>query len=690
MKKTVLTVAMAAGLLISSRSNGQSLVGITDANSVFTMASVSTPSMIGGPYAVSGVASGQTLVAVDTRPGTGELYALGYDSVAIMAQLYKITNVGTVYTATAIGSATSGINLGATNNAAFDFISTIDNQIRIVGRNGNNYVMDANTGLVLSTGGSPMSFAIGDIYVSAGSALAATAYTNSFYGADGTQQVGFDATNNVMVKMDAGNFANGFNNTPVSMHSIGIGTGVLLNTASSVGMDAWYDTLAHNNKIYLTASTLLGSTHLYSYDMSSTTGALADVGVLGGGSMKVRDIAFNTLGASTMSMSGHQVTALSLNMRRLITFDAANPRMLRSSKMLSGMSAGQTMVALDYASNGSLYGLGYNSTAQNYQVYVIDTVTGSVTAVNPTPNSLALGTDDGSGNRVHVAFRFIPTLTNRIRVIGNNGSTNAMIDATTGAVVSTDAGLSYVTGDPNFGGTANLTSVAYTGANGVGATQMFGYDANTGYMVMFNETNGTTGYGIGTSGYINTDANLNTILSLLGHSSTYNNVSMDIAYDKGISTNVGFLSSNYLGDSSDLLNYSMFYDMSSMLSGYAKGTAGAPVTVGRIGYGTPVKDAVLRNSTAAPTRVIASNVPNALPVYPNPVVNNTHVLLPTPSIDVVSVKVIDMNGVTTRSYEYPAGTTSMDVDMMRLPAGIYSVRISGKGMENYNLKVVKQ
>jgi hypothetical protein len=219
---------------------------------------------------------------------------------------------------------------------------------------------------------------------------------------------------------------------------------------------------------------------------------------------------------------------------------------------------------------------------------------------------------------------------------------------------------------------------------------MFGYDANTGYMVMFNETNGTTGYGIGTSGYINTDANLNTILSLLGHSSTYNNVSMDIAYDRGTSANVGFLSSNYLGDSSDLLNYSMFYDMSSMLSGYAKGTAGAPVTVGRIGYGTPVKDAVLRNSTMSPTRVIASNVPNALPVYPNPVVNNTHIILPTPSMDVVSVKVIDMNGVTTRSFEYPAGTTSMEVDMMRLPTGIYSVRVAGKGMENYNLKVVKQ
>ncbi len=258
--------------------------------------------------------------------------------------------------------------------------------------------------------------------------------------------------------------------------------------------------------------------------------------------------------------------------------------------------------------------------------------------------------------------------------------------------MSTDATLKYITGDANFGGTANLTSVAYTGYNGHTATQMFGYDANTGSMVMFDMTDGTTGWGDGTSGFINTDVSLNTVLSLLSHTSAYNNAYMDIAYDASTTSNVGFIGSNYNGDSSDMLNYSVFYDMTAMLTGYGKGTAGAPTQVGRVGYGTAVKDIAMRNSSGTgPTAIAAAgNVPNALLVYPNPVVGNTRIALPAPSIGNVSVKVVDMNGNITRSYEYAPGTSVMEVDMNRLPAGIYSVRVYGTGLDNYNLKVVKQ
>ncbi len=692
MKKILLSVAVAAGLMIPGASKAQMLYGITTSNSIFTMANASTPGTISGPYAVSGVATGQTLVGIDSRPSTGDLYALGYDSVAIMAQLYKITTSGTTYTATAVGSATSGVNLGVTNNAAFDFISSTSNQIRIVGRNGNNYVMNADNGMVTSTGSSSLSFAVGDIYAGLTSALAATAYTNSFFGADATQEVGLDAVNNAIVTFDAGNFANSFNNTGYFMHTIGTTTGVLFNVGSSVGMDTWFDTLAHSNMVYVSGSTLLGGTHLYKYDLSGTTGTLTDVGAIGSGSLSVRDIAFGTTGASTASLMGRTVTGLSLNMRNLITFDAQMPGMLRSSIALSGVTAGQRMVAIDYAANGALYGLGYNSTAQTYQLYTIDTVSGAVTAVNSTPNNLALGTDDGSGNHVNVAFRFIPTLTNSIRVIGNNGTLNAVIDASTGNVTATDAAITYVTGDASFGSVANLTSVGYTGFNGDGTTQMFGYDANSGAMVMFDATNSTSGMGIGTTGFINTDVSLNTVLSLLGHSNTYNNSYLDITYDAATGNNIGILASNYFGDSTDLLNYSTLYDMSAMVSGYHKGTVSTPTTVGRIGYGTPVKDAVYRSSNPGTTGVyaVAANGENALLVYPNPVTSSTRVVLPAPSIGAVSVTIIDMNGGIDRTFSYAPGTSTLDVDMTTLPAGLYSVRVFGAGFVNYNLKVVKE
>ena len=55
----------------------------------------------------------------------------------------------------------------------------------------------------------------------------------------------------------------------------------------------------------------------------------------------------------------------------------------------------------------------------------------------------------------------------------------------------------------------------------------------------------------------------------------------------------------------------------------------------------------------------------------------------------MNVDVIDMNGQIVRNYTYAAGTYNIDVDMSRLPAGLYSVRVSGDSIADHNLKVVK-
>lgn len=695
MKKVLLGVAIAAGIFISTALQAQTtLYGITTTNQIFTMTNVSTPSVISGPYTVSGVTTGQTLVGLDAQPGTGMLYALGYDSVATSAQLYKITNVGTSYTATAVGTATGSVNLGMTNNAAFDFVSTNANQIRIVGRNGNNYIMSAATGAVLSTGSSAMSFGVGDVFAGLTNALAATAYTNSFAGADATDEVGYDAVNNVLVKFDAGSFLNGFDNTSYTLHSIGIGTGVTFMPLSSVGMDAFYDTVSHSNTVYLSGSTLPGGTHLYKYDLSGTTGTLSDLGAIGSGSIGVRDIAFATGSMSTAPLTGSLITALSLNLRNLVTFDSKMPSAIRSVKTLNGITTGQSMIAIDYSMSGQLYGLGYNSTAQTYQLYLIDTATGNVTAVNTTPHNLMLGIDGGSGNKISAAFRFIPSSPNSIRVIGGNGAVNVTMNSATGVVVTTDTALNYVTGDMSFGGAANLTSMAYTGYSSDAVTQAYGFDANTGELVMFDAGNGTGGLGNGSSGFISSDLNMNTVLSLLGHTSTYNNSYMDIVYDPAVATNIGFIAANYMGDSTDLENYAGFYDMSDMLIGSHKGTATSPTAVGGVGYGIPVKDAViLRQAYTAPTAVAAipGNNANDLLVYPNPVVSVTRIVLPAAfgSAYPVYVSIIDMNGHIDASYEYAPGIYNLDVDMSTLPMGLYSIRVFGNGISDHNLRVLK-
>jgi len=690
MKKKLLTVFV-AGLLLCGVSNAQTtLYGITTDNAIFLMNNVNTPGSINGPYSVSGVATGQVLVGLDVRAGNGMLYALGYDSLMNMAELYTLAPSGTTYTATAVSGTLASMNLGLTNSAALDFMSTADNQIRVIGRNGNSYVMNANTGTIMSTGSGTIAFGAGDLYTGA-NVLAATAYTNNFYGADATQEVGYDAVNNVLVTFDAGNYANGFSNISTTIHSIGTSVGAVLLGTGSIGMDSWYDSSTHNNIVFLTGSTLVAGAHLYKYDLSTVSGTLTDLGAIGSGALQVRDIAFAGTRDTTVAVTGRMMTALSLNMRNLLFFDAAHPDNIRKVLPLTGMGAGQTMVGIDYAANsGTLYGLGYNSAAQTYQLYTIDSATGNLTAVNSTPGSLNLGTDDGSGNTINAGFRFVSTAANRIRVTGNNGATNVELDATAGAVAATNTGLQYVTGDASFGATANLTSIAYTGFNGDTATQMFGFDANTGSLVMFSATNTAAGLGDGTSGYISTGLNLNTTLNLLLHNSLYNNAHLNIIYDQPTNANVGFMAANYIGDSSAQLNYSLLYDMSDMLTGYHKGTSSAPVPMGKLGYGIPVKDVTATRYYAPPiTGVTSVSGNDDLFVYPNPAVSTARIMLPVASEGIVSVFIVDMGGNIIRTYKYEPRSYQLDVDMSTLPMGVYSIRVSGKGVGEHSLQVEK-
>ncbi len=113
--------------------------------------------------------------------------------------------------------------------------------------------------------------------------------------------------------------------------------------------------------------------------------------------------------------------------------------------------------------------------------------------------------------------------------------------------------------------------------------------------------------------------------------------------------------------------------------------------VGGVGSGTPFKDAVLKRSASPVTAVyaVANNAANDLLVYPNPTISTTRIVLPSPSIGVVNVDIIDLNGNVVRTEQFAAGSYNLDVDMSRLPTSVYSVRVSGKGDGFHNLKVMK-
>ena len=91
--------------------------------------------------------------------------------------------------------------------------------------------------------------------------------------------------------------------------------------------------------------------------------------------------------------------------------------------------------------------------------------------------------------------------------------------------------------------------------------------------------------------------------------------------------------------------------------------------------------------------VAGVNIPvsqNDLLVYPNPVISQTRIVLQGRSAAPVFVDVVDLNGNLVRTCRYEPGTYNLDVDMSRLPAGLYSLRVFGNYISDYYEKVVKE
>lgn len=142
---------------------------------------------------------------------------------------------------------------------------------------------------------------------------------------------------------------------------------------------------------------------------------------------------------------------------QLIQFNAGQPQKTLSSKPLTGLAAGDTLLGIDYrVAKGQLYGLGSSG-----QLYRVDTKTGVASAIG-SPAGLPAGATEWG-------FDFNPTV-DRIRVVSNTGF-NLRLHPDTGAVVDTDPNtpgvqldgrLQYDAADTNASKAANVVAAGYT------------------------------------------------------------------------------------------------------------------------------------------------------------------------------------------------------------------------------------
>ncbi|MBD2770030.1 DUF4394 domain-containing protein [Hymenobacter sp. BT664] len=210
----------------------------------------------------------------------------------------------------------------------------------------------------------------------------------------------------------------------------------------------------------------------------------------------------------------------------LVPFDAPSGFPMNAPIPISGTTAPQVLVGMDYRPNtGQLYALGYDAAASSAQLYTLNPITGVATAV-AAPFTLALG--DAS---TRIGFDFNPTV-DRIRVVSGNG-TNVRLNPVTGTLDATDTALAYAPGDANASRTPTVGAAAYTNSF-ITSTSTTLYDVdqdkvlnNGSILAIQNPPNNGT---------------LNTVapVSLNGFSSVKAILSLDIAYASG--TNVAYLS----------------------------------------------------------------------------------------------------------------------------------------------------
>jgi Domain of unknown function (DUF4394)/RTX calcium-binding nonapeptide repeat (4 copies) len=173
---------------------------------------------------------------------------------------------------------------------------------------------------------------------------------------------------------------------------------------------------------------------------------------------------------------------------RIVGFSLANPQSVISDLPVTGLPAGESLLAIDYRpANGVLYGLGNSN-----RLYTINPKTGEASQVGSGQFAVEL-------TSVAAGLDFNPTV-DRIRFVNQSGQ-NARLNPDTGAIVDFDTlaagiqldrNLVYATGDSlrdsfasrNFGTTPGAAAAAYVN-NFAGATSttLFVIDSNSDVLV---------------------------------------------------------------------------------------------------------------------------------------------------------------------------------------------------------------
>jgi hypothetical protein len=450
--------------------NVQDAVGFALSNgTLIPISSVNTTA--GTPITITGVTTGETLVAIDFRPQNGLLYGLGINSTNNTGSLYLIaTQTGTatvVGTAGAItfqdgGGTTVTFPDPATVNYDIDFNPAVD-RLRVVAGS-LNFRIDPNTGNPidgnLNMTPAPANTNTDGAISGATTTVGGTAYSNSFANNGGvTTQYTLDAASNSLYIQNPPNAGAQVLRAMVTLN------GATLDFDDVKGFDILAGPISGTSNgvasgTGLAVLTVAGVDNLYRINLS--TGVATLVGAITTTS-GVDSVAFQS------ELGGTPSIALANGGTQLRRFLSTNPSAVTNVNITS-VSPGETLVAIDFRpATGQLFGLGIDHTLNQGTLYRIDPQGGQVTAIG-TPGSIVYFQNDGM-TRIDLpdpasagyGLDFNPTV-DRIRVTTSTGL-NFRINPNNGAAVDGDTSMAGMGVNPD----ANINGLP-TGGVGVSAT----------------------------------------------------------------------------------------------------------------------------------------------------------------------------------------------------------------------------
>jgi hypothetical protein len=407
------------------------------ANNQLLQFSASAPSAIISATTVKGLNAGESLVGIDYRPATGQLYALAVNGAS--GRLYTINPLNGATNAVGAGfTLPQSAGAGAGKDYGFDFNPTVD-RIRVVADSRDNFRAHPDTGAAVSPA---------DLALSPGAVVTGVAYDRNFAGSKMTTLYAIDPNADQLVTIG------GIDSAPSPNGGVVRPVGPLgVNAANDVGFDI---AVGAEGSAYASL-TVNGKPGFYTIDLK--TGAATLLGIIGNGGVAIKDIAAAPAGAPLPTSLGYSIWAIDAS-NKLLNFKGGETDKISVPKAVTGLQAGDKLVGIDFRpANGQLYALGVNGAFG--RLYTINPLTG---AANPLGAGFTMPQSAGTGAGKDYGFDFNPTV-DRIRVVVDSRD-NFRLHPDTGAVAGADLGLSegaVVTGvayDRNFGGSKVTTLYA--------------------------------------------------------------------------------------------------------------------------------------------------------------------------------------------------------------------------------------